>query len=33
MMSAPKVGIPIIGMPGIKYGQLVLSLCHFAAIM
>ena len=31
-MNAPNVGIPKIGTPGMKYGQVVLILCHFAAI-
>ena len=31
-MNAPNVGIPKTGTPGMKYGHVVLILCHFAAI-
>ena len=31
-ISSPNVGIPTTGTPGLKYGQVVLILCFFAAI-
>ena len=33
IISAPNVGNPKTGIPGIKYGQLILSLCIFEATM